>query len=269
MPADIFDEHSWRYEAMVDWPRRLANEAPFYRRLFADVQANRVLDAACGTGHHAGMFHSWGLSVEGADISEEMIERCRARLGTSERLRWVVRSFDRPAEPPGTFDVVLCVGNSLSLAADMETVRQAVGAMLESARPGGLCVIHVLNAWSLPDGPMVWQKTVRIQHDGREHLLLKAIHRSGINIRVEVLDLTLDQPSPERWSESTPLLPITADDLISFAKAAGASQVEAFGDYRCTPYDRATSPDLIAICHKQAGLFFHERLVRGGRCRHD
>ncbi|MGQ9651847.1 MAG: class I SAM-dependent DNA methyltransferase [Phycisphaerae bacterium] len=250
MSADIFDEHLWRYEAMVDWPKRLANEAAFYRKLFADVQAKRVLDTACGTGHHAEMFHSWGLSVEGADISEGMIERCRTRLGTSERFRWVVRPFDRPAEPPGTFDVVLCVGNSLSLAADMETVRLAVRAMLDSARPGGLCVIHVLNAWSLPDGPMLWQKTLRVRHAGRDHLLIKGIHRSGSNIRVEVLDLTLDQPSLERWSESTALLPITADDLISFAKAAGASPVETFGDYCCRPYERETSPDLIVICHK-------------------
>ncbi|NLE60696.1 MAG: class I SAM-dependent methyltransferase [Planctomycetes bacterium] len=250
MPADIFDEHSWRYEAMVDWPKRLANEAPFYRKLFADVQANRVLDAACGTGHHAEMFHSWGLSVEGADISEGMVERCRARLGASDRLRWVVRPFDRPAEPGGTFDVVLCVGNSLSLASDMDTVRRAIQAMLDSARPGGLCVIHVLNTWSLPDGPMVWQKTLRTRYDGRDHLLLKGIHRSGTNTRIEVLDLTLDQPSLERWSESTPLLSIAPEGLVSFAKAAGASQVETFGDYRRTPYDRTTSPDLIAICHK-------------------
>ena len=234
----------------MDWPKRLANEAPFYRKLFADVQANRVLDAACGTGHHAEMFHSWGLSVEGADISPGMIERCRARLGASDRLRWVVRPFDRPAEPPGTFDVVLCVGNSLSLASNMDTVGRAIGAMLDSARPGGLCVIHVLNTWSLPDGPMVWQKTLRTRYDGRDHLLLKGIHRSGTNTRVEVLDLMLEQPSLERWSESTPLLPIAAEDLVSSARAAGASEVETFGDYRRIPYDRTNSPDLIAVFHK-------------------
>jgi SAM-dependent methyltransferase len=250
MPADIFDDHSWRYEAMVDWPKRLANEAPFYRKLFADAGIRTVLDAACGTGHHAEMFHSWGLSVEAADISKGMIERCRARLGTSDRLRWVVRSFDQPAEPTGTFDAVLCVGNSLSLASDMHTVHRAVRAMLDSARSGGVCVIHVLNVWSLPDGPMLWQKTLRVRHAGRDHLLIKGIHRSSASVRIEVLDLTIDPPSVQRWSESTPLLPITADDLVASAKAAGASLIETYGDYRQTPYDRATSPDLIAVCRK-------------------
>lgn len=250
MSADIFDEHSWRYEAMVDWPKRLANEAPFYRKLFADAGVRTVLDAACGTGQHAEMFHSWGLSVEAADVSEGMIERCRARVGTSDRLRWVVRSFDRPAEPTRTFDAVLCVGNSLSLASDMDTVHRAVRAMLDSTSSGGVCVIHVLNVWSLPDGPMLWQKTLRVRHAGRDHLLIKGIHRSGASVRIEVLDLTIDQPSPQRWSESTPLLPITADDLVSSAKAASASLVGTFGDYRHTPYDRATSPDLIAVCRK-------------------
>ena len=59
MNADLFADLTDVYEAMVDWPKRLANEEPFYRRLFARIGARRVLDAACGTGHHASMFHAW------------------------------------------------------------------------------------------------------------------------------------------------------------------------------------------------------------------
>jgi len=38
------------YEAMIDWPKRLAHEEPFYRRLFAEHSVQSVVDTACGTG---------------------------------------------------------------------------------------------------------------------------------------------------------------------------------------------------------------------------
>ncbi len=250
MAREIFDEQLWRYEALVNWEKRLANEAPFYRDLFAEAGVRSVLDTACGTGHHAEMFHSWGLRVEGADLSEGMIERCRSRLGQSDRLRWVVRSFDRPSEPPGAFDAVLCVGNSLSLAPDIDTARRAVRAMLDSARAGGVCVIQVLNTWSLPEGPMIWQKTQPVRHEGCDHILLKGIRRAGSRSWIEVVDLALGGQSIDRWSESTCLLGLEADDLISAARTAGASRVVVFGDYRRTPYDQTASQDLIVVARK-------------------
>ncbi len=250
MSREVFDESAWRYEALVDWEKRLAHEAPFYRDLFAEVGVESVLDAACGSGRHAGMFHSWGLRVEGADISPGMIELCRARLGESDSLRWQVRPFDQPADPPASFDAVVCVGNSLSLAPDAETIQRAVRAMLESVRPGGVCVIQVLNIWSLPDGPMVWQKTRRVRHDGGDHVLLKGIHRSGRQAWIVVLDLTISRENVESSSESTCLEGIEAADLISAAKTAGASRVDTFGNYGRTAYNRDASPDLIMVCRK-------------------
>ena len=56
----MFDDLTDIYEAMIDWPKRLANEGPFYRRWFERVGVQSVVDVACGTGRHAAMFHSWG-----------------------------------------------------------------------------------------------------------------------------------------------------------------------------------------------------------------
>ena len=67
--ANLFQDLTDVYEAMIDWPKRLAREEPFYRRWFERCGARSVLDVACGTGHHGAMFHRWGLRVEGADLS--------------------------------------------------------------------------------------------------------------------------------------------------------------------------------------------------------
>ena len=98
----MFDDFADAYEAMIDWPKRLAHEEPFYRRLFDRLRAGSVLDAACGTGQHAAMFHSWGLQVEGADVSPVMIERAKTKFGEPRGLQWTVRGFEQPVEPAAT-----------------------------------------------------------------------------------------------------------------------------------------------------------------------
>ncbi len=154
----MFQDLTDVYEAMIDWPKRLAHEEPFYRRLFAEHGVRSVVDTACGTGRHAAMFHSWGLRVEGADVSPGMIDRARANFGEPARLRWVVRGFDEPIAPAEPFDAAVCVGNSLPLAPDIATAERAIGQMLAAVRRGGLLVVQALNLWRLPDGPCIWQK---------------------------------------------------------------------------------------------------------------
>ncbi|MCC6123716.1 MAG: class I SAM-dependent methyltransferase [Pirellulales bacterium] len=167
MSKSEFNDLTDFYEAMIDWPKRLANEEPFYRHWFEKIGAGRIIDVACGTGRHAAMFHDWGLQVEGADLSPAMIARARANFGEDERLRWVVRGFEQPIQFDGenkkSFDAALCVGNSLALAPNVETVRRAIRQMFAAVRPGGIVVVHVLNLWLLPDGPCIWQKCKKIK----------------------------------------------------------------------------------------------------------
>jgi SAM-dependent methyltransferase len=243
----VFDDDPMRYEVLVDWPRRLAREEPFYRRLFDSVGVERVLDVACGTGHHAEMFHSWGLAVEGADASEAMIEHCRARLGESDTLRWVVRSFAEPCDRVGEFDAAICVGNSLALAEDMSIVEKAVGAMLGSLRPGGVCLIHVLNLWRLDEGSVYWQKQMRVSDERGDRVVLKGVHRVGARGFVEFGEVDLDGAGQ---FDSSTILAIEADELRAMAAAAGGCEFQFFGGYNNEPYGRATSVDLIMACRR-------------------
>ena len=93
--SSAFEDLTDIYESLVDWPKRLERETPFYRELFAAQQVLTLRDVACGTGHHAAMFHRWGLQVEGLDVSATMIERAREKFGESTGLRWQVRGFER------------------------------------------------------------------------------------------------------------------------------------------------------------------------------
>ena len=249
MPAEPFSDLTDVYEAMVDWPKRLAHEEPFYRRLFERVGARSIVDVACGTGRHAAMFHSWGLRVEGADLSPGMIDRARATFGEPRGLRWSLRGFDRPIPPDEPFDVALCVGNSLALAADEPTAERAIGQMVAAVRPGGAIVVHVLNPWRLPDGPCVWQKCFRTTLPQGDMLVVKGVHRSANHGHVELIVADAAGDAILK-SESVPFLCLEADRLERVVRQAGATEVRCFGGYADEPYDRRHSIDLIVVGHR-------------------
>jgi SAM-dependent methyltransferase len=247
--TDVFDRFSDAYEAMIDWPKRLAREGPFFQDIFRSIGAGRVLDAACGTGHHAAMFHQWGLEVEGADLSASMIQRCRQRFGQSERLRWEARPFDQPAEQ-GAFDAVVCVGNSLALVADDAALSRAVAAMLQSLRPGGALIVQILNLGRLPDGPCQWHKCVRSLSSGGQRLIIKGVHRCGSNGYVNMLVTDLASDPPTLWSDSSRLLGISAGQLAHALEEGGATSVRFYGGYDHSGYDPLQSPDLLAVAFR-------------------
>ncbi|MGA2035224.1 MAG: class I SAM-dependent methyltransferase [Thermoguttaceae bacterium] len=249
MPGKTFDDLTDVYEVMIDWPKRLTHEAPFFRTWFERVGAGRVLDAACGTGRHAAMFHGWQLCVEGADISPKMIERARAVFGEPDGLRWVVRGFQQPVESAEPLDAVLCVGNSLALAADAATAARAVRQLLLALRPGGVLIVQVLNLWHLPDGPCVWQKCRRHSLPQGESLIVKGVHRCGGRGYVELL-VAAAAGEPLWQADSVPFLGLERADLERMAADAGAAEIQFFGGYESQPYDRQTSVDLILVARK-------------------
>lgn len=236
------------YDQLIDWPTRLAREEPFYRKLFEQVKVKRVLDAACGTGRHAELFAGWGMEVEGADVNPAMIEACRERLGESDRLSWAVRSFDDPLPEPMSFDAVVCVGNSLALVQETEMVCQSMTVLLRALRPGGLLIVQVVNLQAMENGPTTWQKCRRVQYGGREHIVLKGIHRAGTYGYVDLIDIEPGEAALNPRYDAAVFIEITAEDLVTAVQNQGATDITVFGDFAETPYDYQSSPDLILVC---------------------
>ena len=179
-----------------------------------------------------------------------MIAHCRQQHGESHSLRWAVRSFEEPPESADPFDVVICVGNSLALAPDLQSVSRAIGAMLSALRPGGACVLHVLNLWHLPDGPCVWQKCKRVRREDSEYLLMKGVHRVGARGFVDVIAVDLSREPPAPVFEATPFLGLDHEFLAYAARERRATDVRCYGDYHQGPYQREQSVDLILMARK-------------------
>jgi hypothetical protein len=177
--------------------------------------------------------------------------------------------------PPGItilnkpFDAAICMGNSLALAPDAETVERAIRQMFAAVRPGGIVIVQVLNLWQLPDGPCVWQKCKKAnlsfspeptataltgdsaigENLATDVLLLKGVHRSASRGYVEFLATSLAE-GKLLHHESVTFLGLEATQLEQSARTAGAKTIHFFGDYHQHSYKPAISPDLMMVTEK-------------------
>lgn len=134
----------------------IAAEQPVVRALFDQVPAGRALDAACGTGRHAGYLASCGHEVVGVDKSDDMLSVASEHVPGAKFHR---ASIEDLPFPDGQFDLVVC---SLALT-HLPRLDQAIAEFARVVRPGGRVILSDIHpssvivldgqaSFRLPDG---------------------------------------------------------------------------------------------------------------------
>ena len=146
------------YDTFVNWDRRLAREAPLFRRVFEEVGARSVIDVGAGSARHAVMFASWGLSVDAVDPDSSMLavaerniaEAARPIVEMGGKVRLTRGGFgELAARGLGPADALVCTGNALPHVDGIAGLRAALADFAAVVRPGGLIVLHLLNHGNL------------------------------------------------------------------------------------------------------------------------
>lgn len=104
---------------------------------------NSVLDLACGSGLYTEELLQEGVAICGLDGSPDLIERARGRSSHPERfvladMRELATAISGQTEGrlPTSFDLVFCIGNSIShldSAADVRSVLRSIAGTLSGA----------------------------------------------------------------------------------------------------------------------------------------
>jgi SAM-dependent methyltransferase len=132
--APIAQQYDARYEIPV------AHLVACYERLrTAGILPSEgvVLDAGCGTGQMSLPLAKMGYEVRGYDISEEMIEVARSKVGAGLKVRYDVADVRALPEASGAFDaVVVC-----KLFIHVSDWENAARELLRVLRPGGSLVL--------------------------------------------------------------------------------------------------------------------------------
>lgn len=137
-----FQDSAGLYDVLADRAGRIEREGPLLRHCLEAAPGRRVADIACGTGLHAHYLAEAGAEVDAFDLSGEMVAyACRRR--SHARIRY--RVGDMRTVQGGPWDLVACLGNSLSLLSSEPDLAATLAAINTGLSPGGRCLVHVLN----------------------------------------------------------------------------------------------------------------------------
>jgi glycine/sarcosine N-methyltransferase len=250
-PVPLYDALAADYDRFVNWPGRLAHELPFFDRLFAGQGVRRVLDAACGTGHHAIALAQRGYQVTGTDLSTAMIARARENASIAgASVTFAVAGLGELAGLGETFDAAICLGNSLPHLLTAPAVAAALADFAAVLRPGGLLVIQNRNF------DRVWAERERFmgpqshRQAGEEWVFCRFYDFHEATITFNMIRLRRMEGGWVQDVESTELRPIFRDDLVAALPAAGLEAVTVYGGYEATAFDAQESGDLIAVARR-------------------
>jgi SAM-dependent methyltransferase len=177
-------------------------------RAAMDGLQGRVLELGCGVGSHALYLQGRGVDVTAVDSSPGAIEICRER-GCREALVMDIR--DLPFAP-GSFDHVVCMGNTLGIGQSPDSFPSFLGQLRGLVGPGGTLVAALVD-------PLATDDPDHLEYHDRNRALglPPGMIRTRMAYRGEV---------SEWWELWMP----TSDELRKMAKDAGWSDMRVKGE---------------------------------------
>jgi SAM-dependent methyltransferase len=251
----MYNSFSVDYDRFVNWASRLAVELPFLQqqiRLVSPVDRDGiyVLDAACGTGMHAIALAKLGYKAAGADLSVGMIQKAYLNaqdVGVEVRFEAVgfgelTKAFGRQS-----FDVLLCLGNSLPHLLTASELAAALSDFAACLRPGGLILIQNRNFDAVLDCRERWMEPQSHREGDEERVFLRFYDFRpdgllGFNV------LTLHRQGRAPWTQGVAealLRPLRQVELAQALAAAGFGDLTWYGDMTGSPFDAHTSGNLV------------------------
>jgi SAM-dependent methyltransferase len=242
-----FKEGASYYEVFFNSRRRLRRESKLLLPLLHETRDRRVLDLACGTGLHAQFIAERHTDVWANDISPEMIAHAR-RVRPHPRIQYAVHDMREPLAD--TFDLALCLGNSLSLLGSQEELNLTLANVAGALSGDGVFLLQVLN-YAHPKNQEARCRVEERRIDGTDLVAVKCLAPRGKYTYLTLNYFTVGGEAHAAVAESAVLRNLSLGHLNTAINGAGLSIVETLGSFDGHDYDPATSDDLILVCALQ------------------
>jgi SAM-dependent methyltransferase len=254
----MYDDFSEDYDRFVNWESRLRFELPFLEAQLQAAGGQSVLDAACGTGMHTIALAQAGYAAAGADLSAPMIARAQANAAAAgAAARFAAAGFGQQAAAfgAGSFQAVLCLGNSLPHVGSPAELAAALEDFAACLSPGGLLLLQNRNfdrvlaegqRWMGPQG----------YRQGQVEWLFVRFYDFLPDGMLSFNILSLRRPAPEAaWEQrllQTRLMPLRHAGLSAALHSAGFTDLRAYGSLGGEAFDPQASENLVLTARKRA-----------------
>ena len=255
----MYDAFSSDYDRFVDWPGRLKLELPFLLGHLNARGAQRVLDAACGTGWHAIALAQHGFDVAGGDLSASMVARATANAREAEvTAEFRQAGFGDLASAFGrdSFDAVLCLGNSLPHVLDPAHLTRTLEDFAACLRPGGMLIVQNRNFDAVLATHQRWMEP-QVHREGESEWLFLRFYDFDPDGLLTFNVITLRREADSAWEQATGSTRLRPQPKAELAKALSESGFESltfFGDMSGSGFDAISSGNLAIVCRTRKGI---------------
>lgn len=246
------------YDVFVDWEKRLAREAPFFRDALGSVDAKTVADVGAGSAQMSLMFTSWGLTVYAIDPDPGMLQQARANAAEAGvDLPIYEGAFGDIADVvPGQVDALVCTGNALPHVDGLPGLKRAFADFAEVVRPGGVLVLHLLNHQRLLDQRIrTVPPVVRDTAEGTLAFLRVLGYDEPGGIAFDFITLRRPAGAVGAWeiaeSRHSVHTALPAFVLVDELDHAGFERIELFGNHARKPFDAESDESVILQAYRK------------------
>ncbi|HXK58938.1 MAG TPA: class I SAM-dependent methyltransferase [Acidobacteriota bacterium] len=242
---DFYDLIAADYDSMTRFSRRLESEREMLRRWHERYSFNSVLDAACGTGLHAVVLAQLGLKTTGADPARAMLDEAhRHAVEASVDVTFLESDFKSlPSRLADRFEAVLVLGNSLPHVLQQEELHASLEGLAGVLKKGGILVLQLLNYDRILKTK---ERIVGITRDQNKYFVRFYDFLDGV-VQFNILTFSTDEKGISHRLTSTLLKPYRLTDLEQALSAVKLGNIETFGNMNFSPYDPASSPNLVVV----------------------
>lgn len=227
-------------------------------------KGDRILDVGCATGSLTiALARKEGTVLTGIDYNLDMIEIARRNAKKKDvavdfrqmDMRRLTNEFD-----PDSFDVILCLGNTLAHLSDRGDIKQYIKNSAEILKKGGLLVIQIVNfdriiKQKIKELP--GKETQKVEFY-RYYEFLDADSTDGIpetdrkeNQQLLFQTILKIKKSGSVLKNYTNLYPLQSHKIQDLLKAAEFRLLHMYGDFNRTEYSEE-SPGLLVVAEKKA-----------------
>jgi len=250
-----FDDISIAYDNTIDWESRLKREMPFILSFIENVESPRVLDIACGSGRHSIALASNEAEVIGVDYSKSMIQAAESHAASADVTpKFIVADMESiKTVVEGPFDQIICLGNSLALANDIDILKQVVKDVFHLLKDGGSFVAQVLNFEEIHWTGFRNFPTKEGKLSNGEEVTFGRMFEHTDYPYSSTLVMSAFKKQGEEWISEVStqkVLNLKHDQMMTIFKETGFSGVEIFPGYERGPFDKKYDRSMVILCQK-------------------